>query len=57
MDLVRLKGLKVLNGPPRGTAAMNSRQLLQLFSGLKADTDYESECVGTKYSSYNRGFS
>ncbi len=40
-----LKGLKVLNGPPRGTAAMNSRQLLQLFSGLKADTDYESVTV------------
>ncbi len=40
-----LKGLKVLNGPPRGTATLNSRSLVQLFSGLKSDEDYESVTV------------
>lgn len=37
-----LKGKKVLNGPPRGAAATNSRALVQLFGGAKAETDYES---------------
>ena len=40
-----LKGLKVLNGPPRGTATINSRGLIQLFGGLKAEEDYESVTV------------
>ena len=40
-----LKDIKILNGPPRGTAALNSRGMLQLFSGLKADEDYESITV------------
>lgn len=40
-----LKGMKVLNGPPRGTAALNSRSLIQLFTGLKSDEDYESVTV------------
>ncbi|MDT2019010.1 MAG: TAXI family TRAP transporter solute-binding subunit [Planktomarina sp.] len=40
-----LKGRKVLNGPPRGTATLNSRSLVQLFSGLKSDEDYESVTV------------
>ncbi|MCY3879156.1 MAG: C4-dicarboxylate ABC transporter substrate-binding protein [Rhodobacteraceae bacterium] len=40
-----LKGMKVLNGPPRGTATLNSRSLVQLFSGLKSEEDYESVTV------------
>ena len=40
-----LKGKKVLNGPPRGAATSNSRALIQLFSGLKANKDYESVTV------------
>jgi len=40
-----LKGKKVLNGPPRGAAATNSRALVQLFGGAKAETDYESVTV------------
>lgn len=40
-----LAGLKVLNGPPRGTAALNSRNLIQLFTGLKPEEDYESVTV------------
>ncbi|MEM6465399.1 MAG: TAXI family TRAP transporter solute-binding subunit [Pseudomonadota bacterium] len=40
-----LKDLKILNGPPRGGATLNSRSLVQLFSGLKADEDYESVTV------------
>jgi len=40
-----LKGKKVLNGPPRGAAATNSRALIQLFGGLKAEADYESVTV------------
>ncbi len=40
-----LKGRKVLNGPPRGGAVTNSRSLVQLFAGLKADEDYESVTV------------
>jgi len=40
-----LKGRKILNGPPRGTASLNSRSLIQLMSGLKADEDYESVTV------------
>lgn len=40
-----LKGMKVLNGPPRGTAALNSRSLIQLFTGLKPEDDYESVTV------------
>ena len=40
-----LAGRKVLNGPPRGAAVTNSRALIQLFAGLKADEDYESVTV------------
>ena len=40
-----LKGKKVLNGPPRGAATTNSRALIQLFGGAKADSDYESVTV------------
>ena len=40
-----LKGLKILNGPPRGTAALNSRSLIQLFTGLKSKDDYETVTV------------
>ncbi len=40
-----LKGRKVLNGPPRGAATTNSRALVQLFGGAKAETDYESVTV------------
>ncbi|OED36002.1 C4-dicarboxylate ABC transporter substrate-binding protein [Chromatiales bacterium (ex Bugula neritina AB1)] len=40
-----LKGKKILNGPPRGAATTNSRALIQLFGGAKADTDYESVTV------------
>ena len=40
-----LKGLKVLNGPPRGTATIKSRGLVHLFGGLKSEEDYESESV------------
>ncbi|MEM6986869.1 MAG: TAXI family TRAP transporter solute-binding subunit [Pseudomonadota bacterium] len=40
-----LKGRKVLNGPPRGAATTNSRALIQLFGGAKAETDYESVTV------------
>lgn len=40
-----LKGRKVLNGPPRGTATGNSRSLIQLLGGLKAEEDYESITV------------
>ena len=40
-----LKGKKVLNGPPRGAAAVNSRSIVQIVTGYKADTDYESVTV------------
>jgi TRAP transporter TAXI family solute receptor len=40
-----LKNLKILNGPPRGTAALNSKGILNLMAGLKADEDYESVTV------------
>lgn len=40
-----LKGKKILNGPPRGAATTNSRALIQLFGGAKADADYESVTV------------
>ena len=40
-----LKGKKVLNGPPRGAATTNSRALIQLFGGAKAEADYESVTV------------
>jgi TRAP-type uncharacterized transport system substrate-binding protein len=40
-----LKGKKILNGPPRGAATTNSRALIQLFGGAKAETDYESVTV------------
>ena len=40
-----LKGKKVLNGPPKGTATINSKSLIQLFAGLKSDEDYESVTV------------
>lgn len=40
-----LKGKKVLNGPPRGAATTNSRGLIRLFGGAKADSDYESVTV------------
>ncbi len=40
-----LAGRKVLNGPPRGAAVSNSRALIQLFAGLKANEDYESVTV------------
>jgi len=40
-----LKGRKVLNGPPRGAATSNSRALIQLVTGMKADKDYESVTV------------
>ena len=40
-----LKGMKVLNGPPRGTAALNSRSLIQLFTGLKSEEDYDTITV------------
>ena len=40
-----IEGMKVLNGPPRGTAALNSRSLIQLFTGLKSDENYESVTV------------
>ena len=40
-----IKGKKVLNGPPKGTATMNSKSLIQLFTGLKAGDDYESVTV------------
>jgi len=40
-----LKGMKVLNGPPRGTAALNSRSLIQLFTGLKPEDDYDTVTV------------
>ena len=40
-----LRGLKVLNGPPRGTAALNSRSLIQLFTGMKSEEDYETVTV------------
>lgn len=40
-----LKGKKVLNGPPRGAASTNSRAIIQLFGGLKAEADYESVTV------------
>ncbi len=40
-----IKGKKVLNGPPRGAAVSNSRALIQLFGGAKADADYESVTV------------
>lgn len=40
-----LKGMKVLNGPPRGTAALNSRTLIQLFTGMKSEEDYETVTV------------
>ena len=40
-----LKGKKVLNGPPRGAATTNSRALIQLFGGAKAESDYESVTV------------
>lgn len=40
-----LKGKKVLNGPPRGAASTNSRALIQLFGGAKAEADYESVTV------------
>ncbi len=40
-----LKGKKVLNGPPRGAAVSNSRALIQLFGGAKAEADYESVTV------------
>ena len=40
-----LKGLKILNGPPRGAATQNSRALLQVFGGLNSEKDYESVTV------------
>jgi len=40
-----LKGKKILNGPPRGAATTNSRALIQLFGGAKAESDYESVTV------------
>lgn len=40
-----LKGRKILNGPPRGAATTNSRALVQLFGGAKAESDYESVTV------------
>ncbi|MFL2790040.1 MAG: TAXI family TRAP transporter solute-binding subunit [Paracoccaceae bacterium] len=40
-----LKNIKILNGPPRGTAALNSKGILQLMAGLKAQEDYESVTV------------
>lgn len=40
-----LAGRKIMNGPPRGAATTNSRALIQLFSGLKANDDYESVTV------------
>lgn len=40
-----LAGLKILNGPPRGTATLNSRSLVQIYSGLKSEEDYESVTV------------
>jgi len=40
-----LKGKKVLNGPPRGAATNNSKALIQLFGGAKAEADYESVTV------------
>lgn len=40
-----MKGLKVLNGPPRGAATQNSRALVQLFGGLNSENDYESVTV------------
>lgn len=40
-----LAGKKILNGPPRGSATLNSRSLVQFFSGLKSEEDYESFTV------------
>lgn len=40
-----IEGMKVLNGPPQGTAALNSRSLIQLYTGMKSDEDYESVTV------------
>lgn len=40
-----IQGKKVLNGPPRGAAAVNSRSLIQLINGYKAGDDYESVTV------------
>ncbi len=40
-----LNGRKVLNGPPRGAATSNSKALIQLVTGFKADKDYESVTV------------
>lgn len=40
-----LKGLKVLQGPPQGSMPRNSRALVQIATGLKADEDYESVTV------------
>jgi TRAP-type uncharacterized transport system substrate-binding protein len=40
-----LKGRKILNGPPRGAATTNSRNLIRVMTGLKHDEDYESVTV------------
>ncbi len=40
-----LKGRKVLNGPPRGAATTNSRNLIRVMTGLKHEEDYESVTV------------
>ena len=40
-----LKNRKVLNGPPKGSMAVNSRGLIQIFGGLKAEKDYESVTI------------
>ena len=40
-----LAGKKVLQGPPQGSMPRNSRALVQLATGLKADEDYESVTV------------
>lgn len=40
-----LASKKVLNGPPAGAAPTNSRNLIQVFGGLKNGDDYESITV------------
>lgn len=40
-----IKGHKILNGPPRGAAAVNSRSIIQIVTGYKPDADYESVTV------------
>ncbi|MFK7860858.1 MAG: TAXI family TRAP transporter solute-binding subunit [Granulosicoccus sp.] len=41
MDIRKLDGLRIWNGPPRGAALTSGRAMIQLLSGLKDSEGYE----------------